>query len=78
MLIPLSEFALRNRMGYNRALRRAIRGDVPGIQRLSGRWYVEVAPSTAGGAAPPEVGGLRRLAADIELHPFGMGQRRSV
>lgn len=40
MLISLAEYALRTRQEYNRALRRAIRGSIPGAERLSGRWYI--------------------------------------
>jgi hypothetical protein len=81
MLIPLAEFASRTRQDYNRALRRALRGDVPGATRLGGRWYVEDEPCAAERppeiraarrASPPEVRLLRRLAEGLARRPLAV------
>lgn len=38
-LIALAEYAAREKIVYNEALRRALRAEIP-AERLSGRWYV--------------------------------------
>jgi hypothetical protein len=51
--IPLTAYALRERVGYNVALGRVLRGEVPG-KKNDGRWYVEIRTvSNPGDAGDP-------------------------
>jgi len=82
-MIPISVFANRNRLPYRDVLMMVIAGRIAGAERRGGRWYVPdtAAPAdlhAAAGCVPPEVGALRRLVSDLELHPFAATVRGMV